>query len=76
MLRARCFLLGLGFCLISMPSTATPPQDVHTDYDTPPEPITITRPEYPSEAREKKIEGTVIVEITITTGGQVVEITL
>jgi protein TonB len=35
------------------------------DYDQPPRPIKMTRPQYPQEAFVKKIEGTVIVEIVI-----------
>jgi protein TonB len=42
------------------------------DYDQPPRPIKITRPQYPQEAFVKKIEGTVIVEILIDSTGAVV----
>ena len=42
------------------------------DYDQPPRPIRITRPEYPQEAFVKKIEGTVLVEILIDRRGRVV----
>jgi protein TonB len=42
------------------------------DYDAPPRPIKITRPQYPQEAFIKKIEGTVIVEILIDATGRVV----
>ena len=35
------------------------------DYDQPPRPIKITKPQYPQEAFVKKIEGTVTVEILI-----------
>jgi protein TonB len=42
------------------------------DYDAPPRPIKITRPQYPQEAFVKKIEGTVIVEILIDSTGRVV----
>jgi len=42
------------------------------DYDAPPRPIKITKPQYPQEAFVKKIEGTVIVEILIDSTGRVV----
>jgi protein TonB len=42
------------------------------DYDSPPRPIKITRPQYPQEAFVKKIEGTVVVEILIDSTGRVV----
>ena len=42
------------------------------DYDQPPRPIKITRPQYPQEAFVKKIEGTVVVEILIDSHGRVV----
>jgi TonB family protein len=41
------------------------------DYDSPPRPIKITRPQYPQEAFAKKIEGTVVVEILIDSQGRV-----
>ncbi len=69
----RYFFLCLGLCPIALPSAATLPQHTGADYDTPPKPIKITRPEYPPEALEKKIEGTVVLEITITTTGKVVD---
>jgi len=69
----RHLALSLGFSLFLLPFAVTAPQGAEGDYDTPPRPITITRPEYPPEAREKGIEGTVIVEITITTDGKVVD---
>jgi len=42
------------------------------DYDQPPRPIKMTRPQYPQEAFVKKIEGTVEVEILIDANGRVV----
>jgi protein TonB len=42
------------------------------DYDAPPMPIKITKPQYPQEAFVKKVEGTVIVEILIDSTGRVV----
>jgi protein TonB len=42
------------------------------DYDAPPKPVKITRPQYPQEAFVKKIEGTVLVEILIDSSGRVV----
>jgi periplasmic protein TonB len=41
------------------------------DYDQPPRPIKITKPQYPQEAFVKKIEGTVEVEILIDASGNV-----
>lgn len=41
------------------------------DYDQPPRPVKITRPQYPTEAFDKKIEGVVMVEILIETSGRV-----
>ena len=43
------------------------------DYDQPPRPIKITRPQYPQEAFVKKIEGTVEVEILIDATGRVAQ---
>lgn len=42
------------------------------DYDQPPRPIKITRPQYPQEAFVKKIEGTVVLEILIDASGRVI----
>lgn len=42
------------------------------DYESPPRPIKITRPQYPQGAFDKKIEGTVLVEIMIDSSGRVV----
>jgi len=42
------------------------------DYDSPPKPIRITRPQYPQEAFVKKVEGVVTVEILIDSTGRVV----
>ena len=42
------------------------------DYDQPPKPIKLTKPQYPQEAFVKKIEGTVVVEIVIDLTGRVV----
>jgi len=42
------------------------------DYDSPPRPIKITRPQYPQEAFVTTIEGTVTVEILIDSTGRVV----
>ena len=42
------------------------------DYDQPPKPIRLTKPQYPQEAFVKKIEGTVVVEIVIDLTGRVV----
>jgi TonB family protein len=42
------------------------------DYDSPPRPKRITRPEYPRAAEPKKLEGTVLVEILIDSHGRVV----
>jgi TonB family protein len=41
------------------------------DYDSPPRPIKITRPQYPYEAFTTKVEGTVTVEILIDSTGRV-----
>ena len=41
------------------------------DYDSPPRPIKITRPQYPQEAFVKKIEGVVELEILIDASGRV-----
>jgi protein TonB len=45
--------------------------DIALDYDQPPKPIKITRPQYPQEAFVKKIEGTVLLEILIDNSGRV-----
>jgi TonB family protein len=41
------------------------------DYDKPPKPLKMTRPQYPKAAFDAKIEGTVVVEILIDEKGQV-----
>lgn len=41
------------------------------DYDKPPKPLKMTRPQYPKEAFDAKIEGTVVVEILIDEKGRV-----
>lgn len=46
--------------------------DAVTDFDSPPRPLKITRPPYPQEAFEKKVEGTVVVEVLISAEGRVV----
>ena len=46
--------------------------DPAMDYDSPPRPIKITRPQYPQEAFARKVEGTVLVEILIDSQGRVV----
>ncbi len=48
-----------------------PGTGVVMDYDSPPRPIKITRPQYPQEAFINKVEGTVVVEILIDTQGRV-----
>lgn len=42
------------------------------DYDSPPKPIKLTKPQYPQDAFVKKVEGTVVVEIVIDITGRVV----
>jgi protein TonB len=42
------------------------------DYDAPPRPIKLTKPQYPQEAFIKKIEGQVVVQIVIDSAGRVV----
>jgi protein TonB len=44
-----------------------------TDYDRPPRPLHMPRPEYPNEAFVKKVEGTVVVQILIDEHGRVAE---
>ena len=41
------------------------------NFDHPPKPIKMARPQYPNEAFVKKIEGTVIIEILIDATGRV-----
>jgi periplasmic protein TonB len=43
------------------------------DYDSPPRPIRLTKPQYPHDAFVKKIEGVVIVEILIDSTGHVAQ---
>jgi len=42
------------------------------DYDSPPRPLKMTKPEYPQDAFVKKIEGTVEVEFLIGVDGRVI----
>jgi periplasmic protein TonB len=42
------------------------------DYDEPPKPLILTKPQYPQDAFVKKIEGTVVLEILIDATGRVV----
>lgn len=67
------------FDTITCPTTIEKPTSMEVadlppvmDYDAPPRPIKITRPRYPVEAFDKKIEGTVLVEILIGSTGRVV----
>ena len=46
------------------------------DYDQPPRPIKITRPQYPQDAFIKKIEGKVVLQILIDSTGRVVKATV
>jgi TonB family protein len=41
------------------------------DYDVPPRAIRTTRPQYPAEAREREVEGTVLLRILIDRDGKV-----
>jgi protein TonB len=43
------------------------------DYDRPPRPLRMPRPEYPSEAFVKKVEGTVVLQILIDEHGRVAQ---
>jgi TonB family protein len=54
----------------SVGSELTGPEIV-LDYDEPPKAVHITRPEYPKDAFEKKIEGTVVVRMLIDEKGRV-----
>jgi TonB family protein len=40
-------------------------------YDSPPKPLHVTRPQYPAEAQARKLEGTVVVELLIDAEGRV-----
>lgn len=57
---------------------AEPPrEDVPTlvqDYDLPPKPLNVTRPEYPPEALERGVEGTVLLELVIDAKGKVARV--
>lgn len=60
---------------VTIDSGPEPPREAvpeASDYESPPRPIKITRPEYPAEAFARKIEGTVLVEILIDAQGRVV----
>lgn len=54
-------------------STAVAPADTFLVYDEPPRPIKIYAPEYPSEAKRARIEGTVDVRMTISEHGRVID---
>lgn len=47
------------------------PWDVVFDYDVPPKPIKITRPQYPRAAFERKVQGTVVIRILIDAEGNI-----
>jgi TonB family protein len=44
------------------------------DYDVPPKALEITRPEYPPEAFEQGVEGTVLLELVIDAKGKVARV--
>jgi periplasmic protein TonB len=46
-------------------------EEIVLDYDTPPKPIALSKPKYPRAAFDSRLEGTVIVEITIDSRGRV-----
>ena len=72
MLRVRHAVLAIvSFFLLW--SCADLSRQKEADDDSPPRPIKITRPEYPPEAKEDGIEGVVVVEITISAQGEVVD---
>jgi protein TonB len=54
---------------------AEPPKqaEISYDYTTPPRPTKPTKPKYPRAAFDKKVQGTVLVEIVIGTDGRVVK---
>jgi len=53
------------------PGTDGPSGQALMDYDKPPRPVSIERPRYPEEAKARKLEGTVLVEILIDATGRV-----
>lgn len=68
-------ILTSTFVRASQEPVAPPQQEVEkqptADYDTPPQPVRITKPVYPSEAFKKRVEGTVLLEILIDAEGHV-----
>ena len=78
MLRDRRVFLAVGLALVPglLAAAETLAQQEEADYDSPPRPIKVTRPEYPAEALEKGIEGVVVVQITIDAEGKVVDPTV
>ncbi len=71
--------LGLGPAEAQEPSPSPTPvpeglssgSSGEADYDQAPRPIHLTRPRYPEDAFERKIEGTVVLEIAIDEQGRV-----
>ena len=78
MLRDRRVFLAVGLAFVPglLAAAEALAQQVEADYDSPPRPIKVTRPEYPAEALEKGIEGVVVVQITIDAEGRVVDPTV
>jgi TonB family protein len=62
---------GAGVAFADTVSGATP--DTFLVYDEPPRPIKIYAPEYPSEAKRARMEGTVDVRMTISEHGRVID---
>jgi protein TonB len=70
----RVFLVGgLAFGWGAVAAVGALARQDKADYDSPPRATKVTRPEYPPEALEKGIEGTVVVEMTIDVEGRVVD---
>jgi prolyl oligopeptidase len=65
-------LLALG-PLLEGQTPEAPPTGVALDYDRPPKPLKITRPNYPQDAFVKKIQGVVELELVIDATGRVAE---
>lgn len=60
---------AVAVCDAPPPSGSSVPVE---DYDVPPRPLHITKPEYPPSALAKGVEGTVLMEILIDSSGRVV----
>ena len=71
---AALFFGCAGAVLAEDPQKDKPLPKLVQDYNVPPKALEITRPEYPPEAFEQGVEGTVLLELVIDAKGKVARV--